>query len=159
MRKVWALLPVVAAITLAGCGSLDRTADVKVTVAGRSDRVEDGRSGQERCLYFDGWLNSGDQVFLRDAEGKVLGSSELRATDSFRDGPSGSGGAAVVCSWEAILEGVPVNRLAYTVGIADFGEVVVSRDGVEQGELSLRPRSAMAVLAGEGVLVEVDAGR
>ncbi|QGU04217.1 hypothetical protein [Corynebacterium comes] len=155
MKKSWVLIPAVASVSLTGCGSLEPSTALTVTVSGHSDQVSRERGGQERCSYFDGWLSSGDRVLLRDSEGEILGVSDLRAHEPFRDSSQGPGGTTVVCSWEASFQDVPANRLAYTLEVADFGEVALSRESIGQGEVSLRPRSAMGVLAGEDVLFAV----
>ncbi|RSZ61477.1 hypothetical protein EAH68_13035 [Corynebacterium hylobatis] len=106
-------------------------------------------------MYFDGWLSAGDEVVLRDSEGEILGVSELAADEHVSASPQGPDGTIVVCSWEASLEGAPVNRFAYTLEVADFDDVTLSPESVAQGEVSPLPRSAMGMLAGDDVLFEV----
>jgi|GEM_PF-7037104 len=156
MKKIWVLISAVTAVTLTGCGSQEQTTGLKVTVAGHSDWVDNAWAGLERCSYFDGWLSAGDHVLLRDSEGEIMGVSELQAAKDFHDSPTGPGEATVVCSWEANFEDVSVNRDAYTLRLGEFGEAVVSRESIAQGEVKLQPRSAMSVLAGDGVLAQVE---
>jgi hypothetical protein len=154
MKVIQVLIPVVAAITLAGCSALNQTTALHVTVSGHSDQVDIERAGQESCSYFDGWLSTGDEVVLRDSEGGIVGVSELRADEHVPNSPQGPGGATVMCSWEASFEDVPVNRPAYVFAVADFGEAALSRESVAQGHVSLRPRSAIGMLAGDDVLFQ-----
>ncbi|MCS5479905.1 hypothetical protein NYP18_09580 [Corynebacterium sp. YIM 101645] len=134
---------------------MDQTTALQVTVSGYSDQVDRQGAGQESCSYFDGWLSTGDEVALRDSNGKTLGVSQLRADEHVSNNPPGPGEVTVMCSWEASFEDVPIHYFAPTLRVGEFGEVSLSRDSVTQGNVRLRPRSAMGVLAGDDVLFEV----